>query len=90
MFIAQWVIAHNLATLSLVFLYLVETHDLRAIIAFNSKAVNDLLDHATGSSDLDVLVANRTVFIENEPVLDAELAEEFVTVVTFFSLSAHL
>ena len=90
MLIAQWVIAHNLAALSLVFLDLVETHDLRAKVALNPKAVDDLLDHATGSSNLDVLVTNRTIFVEYEPVLDAEFAEELIAVVTLLRLSAHL
>lgn len=90
MLIAKWVIAHDLTALSLVFLDLVETDDLRTKAALNPKAMDYLLDHAAGSSDLDVLVAHRAVFVKNEPVLDAKLAKKLVAVVTLFRLTAHL
>ena len=49
----------------------------------------DLFDYAGGSPDLDILVAHWAVFVEYKPILDAELAEQLVTVVTFFGVSTH-
>ena len=51
--------------------------------------MDDLFDYARGPSDLDVLVAHWAVFVEYEPILDAEFAEQLVAVVTFFGVSTH-
>ena len=56
----------------------------------NSERINDLFDHSRRPSDLNVQVTHGTGLVENEPVLNAQLAEKLVAVVTFLCISAHL
>ena len=56
-------------------LYLRQWHHFRTILALDLEGIDDFLDHAGSASDLDVLVAHRAVAIQEQPVLNAQLAE---------------
>lgn len=68
----------------------VEPYHSRAVAALDAKAVDNFFYHATGASYLNILVAHRAVPIKNQPVFNAELAEEFVAVVALLCFAAHL
>jgi hypothetical protein len=65
-----------------------QLYNLVTKLAFHSERVNNFLDHTTGSSDPDILMAAWTIFIKLQPVLNASLAEQLVAVVTLFGFSA--
>ena len=87
--LANWVIAHDFGTLSLMLFDLGETHDGRTVRTLDPERVNDLLDNSRRSSYLDIQMAHGAVFVHNEPVLDAQLAVKLVAVVTLLRISAH-
>lgn len=90
MLAADGVVAHDLAALRFVLLDLVQPDDGWTKGTLYPIAVDDLLHDSTGAPNLDILVAHRAVFVENEPVFDAQLAEELVAVVTLLRVAAHL
>ena len=57
--------------------------------ALDSERVDDLFYHTGSAPNLNVQMAHRTVLVHDEPVLDAELAVEFVTIVAFLCVTAH-
>ena len=52
--LAQWVVAHHFATLSLVLFDFGESHYSWAVGALDSEGVDDFFDHAGSSPNLDV------------------------------------
>jgi hypothetical protein len=56
-------------------IYVCESEDHLAILAFDPEGVNNLLHHTGCSSNPDVLVTHGTILLKNKPVLNASLAE---------------
>jgi hypothetical protein len=72
---AEGIIAFYLSTLLLVSINLRELENFIAEPASDSKRLNDLSDNSTGSSDPDIFVATRAIFIQLQPIFYASLAE---------------
>lgn len=51
--------------------------------------MDDLFYDSACTSDADIFVAAWTVLVELEPVFDATLAEQLITVVAFFGLPTY-
>ena len=66
-----------------------KTNHLRTIRALDSERLDDLFDHSRSSSNFDVLMAHRAIFIQDEPVFNAKLAEQLIAIVTFFGVSGQ-
>ena len=88
--LAQGIVAHNFATLGLVFLNLRQTNDCGTVTALDPKRVDDFFDDTRGTPNFDVKMANRAVLVHHKPILDAQLAEQLVAIVTLFRVTAHL
>ena len=69
--LAQGIVAHNFATLGLVFLNLRQTNDCGTVTALDTKRIDDFFDDTRGTPDFDVKMANRAVFVHHKPILDA-------------------
>ena len=61
-----------------------------AILTLDPEGVDDLPDDPRGAPDANVLVAHRTVLVQNEPVLYASLAEQLIAVVALLGIPCHL
>ena len=59
-------------------------------LALNSEGVNYLPDYSRCSSNPDVLMAHWTVLIQDEPILNATLAEKLITIVALFCIACKL
>ena len=70
-------------------LNLTESDHFWAKAALNPERVNDLFHYPRCTSYLYVLVTHRAILVEYQPVLNAQLAEQLVAVVTFLGIAAH-
>ena len=90
MLIAKRVVTHHFATLGLVFFYLIEANYSWAKAALNAETVDYFFNYSTRPANFNVFVADWAVFIKDQPVFDAELAEEFIAIIALFGFAAHL
>ncbi len=90
MFSAQRIITQNLATLLLVLLDLANPHHLFAILAGDVKGHDDFLDHSRRFFNPNVFVTHWTIFVQNQPVFNASLAEKLIAIVAFFGITRNL
>lgn len=88
-FLANGVVADDLAALCFVLFDLGESYDGRTVRTLDSERVNDLFDDTRCASDFDIQMTHRAVFVHNQPVLNAQLAIKFVAVVALLCISAH-
>ena len=89
MFLADRIVTHDFPALGLMFLYFRKSDDLWAEGALDPERVNDFFHNPGGTSNFDVFMAHRAVFVQDQPIFNAELAEQLVAIVTFFCISAH-
>ena len=71
----EGIIAFDLPALLLVSINLRELENFIAEPASDSKRLNNLSDNSTGSSDPDIFVATRAIFIELQPIFYTSLAK---------------
>jgi hypothetical protein len=90
LFPTQRVVTANLAANLLVLFDLWQRNDHGTKLALDLEGINDLLDNAGSASYLDVSVAHGAIPVQNEPVLNAKLAKQFVAIVAFFWVPREL
>lgn len=79
-----------MAANGLMFLDLSQIHDSWTERALNLKRIDDFLDDSGGTSNLDVLVAHWTISIQQKPILNTQLTEKLITVVTLLRIPRQL
>ena len=89
MFVAKWIVTHNFPTLCLVLLNLRESHNGGTKAALDSKTMDNFFDYTRSAPYFYIFVAHWTVLIKNQPVFNAQLAKQFVAIVTFLCISTH-
>jgi hypothetical protein len=67
-----------------------QSDHLGAVLTLDAEGKDDFFDYSRCTSNFDVFVAHRTVFVQNEPILDTLFAEKSITVITLFGISAQL
>ena len=72
------------------FFNLGQTDHFGAVWTLDSERQDYFFDHARGSPNFDVFMTHGTLLILNEPILDAQSAEQFVAIVALFRLPRHL
>lgn len=75
MLVAKWVITHYFAALRLMFFNFWEPYHRWAKTTLNSKTMDNFFNNSWCSSNFDIFMANRTVFVKNKPVFDAQFAK---------------
>jgi hypothetical protein len=89
LFFAERVFTDDLATDPFVLVYLFQLENFQTEFALNVETGYDFLNHSGSPSDSNIFMAHWTVFIQTDPALKAEFAEELVAVVAFFGVSSH-